>query len=189
MRCADGAWSAQDALHQMGTMGRHGVLARMMEGLAERQAACKCEGKGPPLAVLHERGTGQRRHWRCCPAAEALIADRGCDAERFRDVLKDKGIGPSFPGRKSRGKSVRLHKPMKVAQPDRDHVRPPEGLAPHRDPLRQMPGDCPARRRSCCNCRGQAVTVNESGAELYPWLLTRNSADRYPPPAASPLAA
>jgi transposase len=40
------------------------------------------------------------------PAAEWLIADRGHDADWFRDALKDKGIRPCIPGRKSRGKAV-----------------------------------------------------------------------------------
>jgi len=44
------------------------------------------------------------------PGAEWLIADRGYDADRFREVLKDKGIKPCIPGRKSRGKAVGYHK-------------------------------------------------------------------------------
>ncbi|APF38892.1 IS5 family transposase [Chelatococcus daeguensis] len=43
-------------------------------------------------------------------AAEWLIADRGYDADWFRDALKDKGIRPCIPGRKSRGKAVRYDK-------------------------------------------------------------------------------
>ncbi len=41
------------------------------------------------------------------PAAEWLIADRGYDADWFRDAVKDKGIHPCIPGRKSRGKAAR----------------------------------------------------------------------------------
>ena len=41
------------------------------------------------------------------PAAEWLIADRGYDADWFRDALQDKGIRPCIPGRKSRGKPVK----------------------------------------------------------------------------------
>jgi transposase len=44
------------------------------------------------------------------PAAEWMIADRGYDADWFRDALKDKGIRPCIPGRKSRGKAVRYDK-------------------------------------------------------------------------------
>jgi len=35
-----------------------------------------------------------------------MIADRGYDADWFREALKDKGIHPCIPGRKSRGKAV-----------------------------------------------------------------------------------
>lgn len=38
--------------------------------------------------------------------AEWLLADRGYDADWFRDALKDKGIKPCIPGRKSRGKPI-----------------------------------------------------------------------------------
>lgn len=44
------------------------------------------------------------------PAAEWLIADRGYDADWFREALKNKGISPSIPGGKSRGKPVRYDK-------------------------------------------------------------------------------
>ena len=47
---------------------------------------------------------------RCLPGADWLIADRGYDADWFRDALKDKGIKPCIPGRKSRGKAVRYDK-------------------------------------------------------------------------------
>ena len=44
------------------------------------------------------------------PAAEWKLADRGYDTDWFRDALKDKGIRPCIPGRKSRGKTVRCDK-------------------------------------------------------------------------------
>ena len=44
------------------------------------------------------------------PGAEWLIADRGYDADWFSEALKDKGIKPCIPGRKSRGKVVRYDK-------------------------------------------------------------------------------
>ncbi len=44
------------------------------------------------------------------PNAEWLIADRGYDADWFREALKDKGIKPCIPGRKSRSKAVRYDK-------------------------------------------------------------------------------
>ena len=44
------------------------------------------------------------------PAAEWMIADRGYDADWFRDALKNKEIRPCILGRKSRGKAVRYDK-------------------------------------------------------------------------------
>lgn len=46
----------------------------------------------------------------CLPKAEWLLADRGDDADWFRDALKDKGIKPCIPRRKSRGKPIRHDK-------------------------------------------------------------------------------
>ena len=42
---------------------------------------------------------------------EWLLADRGYDADWFREALKDKGIKPCIPGRKSRGKPIKHDKP------------------------------------------------------------------------------
>ena len=44
------------------------------------------------------------------PKAKALLADRGYDADWFRDALEDKGIKPCIPGRKSRGKPIKHDK-------------------------------------------------------------------------------
>ena len=43
-------------------------------------------------------------------ASEWMIADRGHDPDWFRETLKDKGIRPCIPWRKSRGKTVRYDK-------------------------------------------------------------------------------
>ncbi|MDO9640741.1 MAG: IS5 family transposase [Pseudotabrizicola sp.] len=44
------------------------------------------------------------------PKAEWVLADRGYDADWFREALKDKGIKPCIPGRKSRGKPIKHDK-------------------------------------------------------------------------------
>ncbi len=44
------------------------------------------------------------------PAADWLLGDRGYDADWSRDALKDKGIMPYIPGRKSRSKPVKYDK-------------------------------------------------------------------------------
>ncbi len=44
------------------------------------------------------------------PNTEWLLADRGYDADWFREALEDKGIKPCIPGRKSRGKPIKHDK-------------------------------------------------------------------------------
>ena len=44
------------------------------------------------------------------PSADWLLADRGYDADWFREALKDKGIKACIPGRKSRGKPIKHDK-------------------------------------------------------------------------------
>ena len=39
-----------------------------------------------------------------------MLADRGHDADWFREALKDKGIRACIPGRTSRGKTIRSDK-------------------------------------------------------------------------------
>lgn len=44
------------------------------------------------------------------PPADWLLANRGYDADWFRDALKDKGIKPCIPSRKCRGKRIKHDK-------------------------------------------------------------------------------
>ena len=44
------------------------------------------------------------------PKAGWLLADRGYDADWFREALKDKGMKVRIPGRKSRKKAVKYDK-------------------------------------------------------------------------------
>ncbi len=44
------------------------------------------------------------------PKAQWMLADRGYDAEWFRDALERKGIKPCIPGRKSRSMPVKYDK-------------------------------------------------------------------------------
>lgn len=44
------------------------------------------------------------------PKAKWLLADRGYDADWFRDALQAKRITPCIPGRKSRNKAVKYDK-------------------------------------------------------------------------------
>jgi len=44
------------------------------------------------------------------PEADWLLADRGYDADWFREALADRGTRPCIPGRKSRNNEVRYDK-------------------------------------------------------------------------------
>jgi transposase len=44
------------------------------------------------------------------PKAQWPLADRGYDADRFRDALQEKDIKPCIPGRKSRVKPIKYDK-------------------------------------------------------------------------------
>lgn len=44
------------------------------------------------------------------PKAKWLLADRGYDADWYRDALQAKGITPCVPGRKSRKKTIKYDK-------------------------------------------------------------------------------
>lgn len=44
------------------------------------------------------------------PKAKRLLADRGYDADWYRDALQAKGITPCIPGRKSRNKTIKYDK-------------------------------------------------------------------------------
>lgn len=44
------------------------------------------------------------------PKAQWLLADRGYDADWFRDALREKGIKPCIPGRKSRVQRIKYDK-------------------------------------------------------------------------------
>jgi len=73
------------------------------------------DAKGRPLKFFLTAGqvsdhTGAAPLLGSLPAAEWMIADRGYDADWFRDALKDMGIRPCIPGRRSRGKAVRYDK-------------------------------------------------------------------------------
>ncbi|GLQ58398.1 DDE transposase [Gluconobacter japonicus] len=44
------------------------------------------------------------------PAAQWMLADRGYDADWFRDALEEKGIKPCIPGQITRGRPVKYDK-------------------------------------------------------------------------------
>ena len=90
------------------------LIGRTKDGLNTRLHAVT-DAKGRPLKLFMTAGqvsddTGAAALPDSLPAAEWMLADRGHDADWFRDALQDKGIRPCIPGRKSRGKAVRYDK-------------------------------------------------------------------------------
>ena len=74
-----------------------------------------CDGKGRPLIMLLSEGQmsdykGAALMIDAFPKAKALLADRGYDADWFREALKDKGIRACIPGRKQRKAPVKYDK-------------------------------------------------------------------------------
>ena len=73
------------------------------------------DARGRPIRFFMSPGqvsdyTGARAMMGSLPMADWLIADRGYDADWFRDALRDKGIRACIPGRKSRDTRVRYDK-------------------------------------------------------------------------------
>jgi transposase len=73
------------------------------------------DAQGRPIRFFMSAGqvsdyTGARAMMSSLPMAEWLIADRGYDADWFREALRDKGIRACIPGRTSRDKPVRYDK-------------------------------------------------------------------------------
>jgi transposase len=73
------------------------------------------DANGRPIGFFMSAGqvsdyTGAAALLSSLPKAGWLLADRGYDADWFRDALKDKGIKVCIPGRKSRKKAVKYDK-------------------------------------------------------------------------------
>tara|TARA_R110000868_G_scaffold198474_1_gene444768 strand:+ start:612 stop:1001 length:390 start_codon:yes stop_codon:yes gene_type:complete len=73
------------------------------------------DAKGRPIRFFMSVGqvsdyTGAAALLGSLPTADWMLADRGYDADWFREALKDKGIRACIPGRKKRKKIVRYDK-------------------------------------------------------------------------------
>jgi transposase len=73
------------------------------------------DSSGRPVRLFITAGqvsdyTGAAARMNGLPEAERLLADRGYDADWFRETLVDKGTKPCIPGRKSRKKAAKYDK-------------------------------------------------------------------------------
>ena len=99
------------AIHKGGAGDQRGRLIGRTKGGMNTKLHAVTDASGRPLRFFMTAGqvsdyTGAAALLGSLPAAEWLIADRGYDADWFRDALNDKGIRPCIPGRKSRAGTV-----------------------------------------------------------------------------------
>jgi len=94
--------------------GRGRLIGRTKGGLNTKLHAVT-DALGRPIRLFMTAGQvsdyiGARALMSSLPIADWLIADRGYDADWFRDALKDRGIRACIPGRKSRDTPVQYDK-------------------------------------------------------------------------------
>ncbi|WP_241503296.1 IS5 family transposase [Komagataeibacter melaceti] len=97
------------SLRKKGAPGR--LIGRTKGGMNTKLHAVT-DRNGRPLDFFMTAGqtsdyTGAAALLDGLPPAEWMRADRGYDADWFRDALEEKGIKPCIPGRKSRGKPIK----------------------------------------------------------------------------------
>jgi transposase len=101
--------------------GEMGVFTRMLEGLSSAGAERKTvmidapDANGRPLSFFMTAGQisdyiGAAALLDELPKAQWLLADRGYDADWFREAFEEKGIKPCIPGRKSRNTPIKYDK-------------------------------------------------------------------------------
>ena len=105
----------QPAVKKGGPDDRRGRLIGRTKGGMNTKLHAVTDAEGRPIRFFMTAGqvsdyTGAAALLGSLPKAEWLLADRGYDADWFRDALKDKGIKPCIPGRKSRSKPVKYDK-------------------------------------------------------------------------------
>ncbi|WP_333712747.1 IS5 family transposase [Yoonia sp.] len=94
--------------------GRGRLIGRTKGGMNTKLHAIT-DAIGRPITFFMSAGqdsdyTGAAALLGELPNADWLIADRGYDADWFRDALKDKEITPCIPGRKARKATVKYDK-------------------------------------------------------------------------------
>ena len=104
--------SHQPAVEKGGRDDKRGRLIGRTKGGMNTRLHAISDAEGRPIRFFMTAGqvsdyTGAAALLGSLPKAQWLLADRGYDADWFRDALKDKGIKPCVPGRKSRGKPVK----------------------------------------------------------------------------------
>jgi IS5 family transposase len=86
------------------------------------------------------------------PKANALLADKGYDADWLRAALAERGLAACIPSKSNRKAPIPYDpRPLQTAPQNRKHVRTAQRLAAHPYPLRSLCSYLPLgklRRRS-----------------------------------------
>ena len=95
--------------------GGKGRLIGLTKGGMNTKLHVITDTSGRPIRLFITAGqisdyTGAAALMNGLPEAEWLLADRGYDADWFRETLVDKGTKPCIPGRKSRKKTIKYDK-------------------------------------------------------------------------------
>ena len=92
------------------------AIGRTKGGLNSKLHAV-CNGSGKPVLMYLTAGQvsdykGARKLLDAFPAAKHLLADRGYDADWFRNGLQEKGITPCIPPKKNRKHQIAYDKTL-----------------------------------------------------------------------------
>lgn len=105
----------EPAVEKRGPRAQKGRLIGRTKGGLNTKLHAVADADGRPIRFFLSAGqvsdyTGALALLDTLPQADWLLADRGYDADWFREALADKGIKPCIPGRKSRGQPIRHDK-------------------------------------------------------------------------------
>jgi transposase len=105
----------QPAVEKGGADDQKGRLIGRTKGGMNTKLHAVTEAESRPIRFFMTAGqisdyTGAAALLDSLPKANWLLADRGYDADWFREALEDKGIKSCIPGRKSRGKPIKHDK-------------------------------------------------------------------------------
>lgn len=95
--------------------GGAGRLIGRTKGGMNTKLHAVSDANGRPISFFMTAGqvsdyTGAAALLDTLPKAQWMLADRGYDADWFRDALQEKGITPCIPGQKIRNKTVKYDK-------------------------------------------------------------------------------
>lgn len=105
----------QPAFEKWGSDDQRGRLIGRAKGGMNTKLHAVADADGRPIRFFMTAGqvsdyTGAAALLGGLQSAEWLLADRGYNADWFREALEDKGMRACIPGRKSRAKPVRYDK-------------------------------------------------------------------------------